>query len=914
MAELQGIELYIELSRGGASEGRQNVLDFDYPSFVSSILRIEFPTGKVGEPYRFEINLAPDGFDLLSADGFDLKRSSGFEELGLRCRINDSSLLIEGTPTRTFKGRVEFYGYEESSLGRSGEFSIYRPISIASVPFEALEKHDPPKDGLYADIPYDCSDGFFLDGDQSLSVLAASKRGRLREHLGAYCKSGYACALGADEDGWHVFAAAEGCESAKYAHKGADLRRGAWTRGLESRLNDPSCQISDAVENALLEAYELGGAAVFPERVERKTLRGQVDSLFSKLARKEAEIIAAEAQARKSDPDDYRASLQCVAIKRFSGNRKRPDVWAVLSYGTGDGVTAIYRPNDAARVVLLTPLGDENLRDDASWEIKKESAPWKTVRHRARITFLTEFGGIFLATKSLLAPFVPPESFADEYALWEQFLTKTFPSLAPGAFDLGLSCEERAEAALKGLEFQIPGYYGDRAFVAIVNDALMRERSDADDEPDDSITPSDLVDEEDEENDDDLTPLFSALSPPPRAVEKSDAKPAVSLSRYRAKFKITLLAQFLDPNNGFIQFNRFLKRIEEMSFDEGETAVRYDFTFPLADKTVGGADFALLDAVGFKQYGFRCEIDGGKLRIRSVDRAGKSRPWFKGQISINVVAHIYSELSGTSFITALPPEEAGLVPVQTTTRLSRIPIAPKPFIISKSAGEEEEPEQGQAAVEETVSRRLPVYILLDTSGSMRGEPIEAVKVGLQSLLSSLRRDPYALETVWLSIISYDLHARVLTPLTELSKITLPSLSVPQTSPTNLGEALALLIERLRKEVRLSTASVRGDWNPILVVMTDGAPSDTLLFKRAANAIKKYPFARIAACCAGPRAKVEPLRLLTDEIYSLGTMDVASFAKFWDWVSSFVSRDSMQAAAPPDDSELPPPPAEIRIVR
>ena len=43
-------------------------------------------------------------------------------------------------------------------------------------------------------------------------------------------------------------------------------------------------------------------------------------------------------------------------------------------------------------------------------------------------------------------------------------------------------------------------------------------------------------------------------------------------------------------------------------------------------------------------------------------------------------------------------------------------------------------------------RRLPVYILIDTSGSMHGEPIEAVRNGLQVLISSLRQDPYALET------------------------------------------------------------------------------------------------------------------------------------------------------------------------
>ena len=30
------------------------------------------------------------------------------------------------------------------------------------------------------------------------------------------------------------------------------------------------------------------------------------------------------------------------------------------------------------------------------------------------------------------------------------------------------------------------------------------------------------------------------------------------------------------------------------------------------------------------------------------------------------------------------------------------------------------------------TRRLPVYLLLDTSGSMQGEPIHAVNVGLQA--------------------------------------------------------------------------------------------------------------------------------------------------------------------------------------
>ena len=59
-----------------------------------------------------------------------------------------------------------------------------------------------------------------------------------------------------------------------------------------------------------------------------------------------------------------------------------------------------------------------------------------------------------------------------------------------------------------------------------------------------------------------------------------------------------------------------------------------------------------------------------------------------------------------------------------------------------------------------MSRRLPVYLLLDTSGSMSGEPIEQVKNGVQMLVASLRQDPYALETAWLSVITFSSGANV----------------------------------------------------------------------------------------------------------------------------------------------------------
>ncbi|MFH7349833.1 VWA domain-containing protein [Acinetobacter variabilis] len=64
-------------------------------------------------------------------------------------------------------------------------------------------------------------------------------------------------------------------------------------------------------------------------------------------------------------------------------------------------------------------------------------------------------------------------------------------------------------------------------------------------------------------------------------------------------------------------------------------------------------------------------------------------------------------------------------------------------------------------------RRLPVFFVIDCSESMVGKPLEAVQEGIDFIMKSLRTDPYALETVYVSIIAYAGIVRTLVPLTEL---------------------------------------------------------------------------------------------------------------------------------------------------
>ena len=114
-------------------------------------------------------------------------------------------------------------------------------------------------------------------------------------------------------------------------------------------------------------------------------------------------------------------------------------------------------------------------------------------------------------------------------------------------------------------------------------------------------------------------------------------------------------------------------------------------------------------------------------------------------------------------------------------------------------------------------RRLPVYLLLDTSGGMFGEPIQALNNALSSLINALRTDPMALDSVWLSIITFDRTAQELIPLTEIAAFQLPEITCPQSGPRHTGRALELLYENANRDLIRGNSNQKGDWKPLLIL-------------------------------------------------------------------------------------------------
>lgn len=210
-------------------------------------------------------------------------------------------------------------------------------------------------------------------------------------------------------------------------------------------------------------------------------------------------------------------------------------------------------------------------------------------------------------------------------------------------------------------------------------------------------------------------------------------------------------------------------------------------------------------------------------------------------------------------------------------------------------------------------RRLPVYLLLDTSGSMYGEPIEAVKNGVQVLISTLRQDPYALETAYLSIITFDSKAQQVTPLTELAAFQQPNLQA--SGCTALGEALALLTQKADQEVTKTTMEKKGDWKPLVFIMTDGEPTDDL--NKGLAEFKKGKWGMVVACAAGAGANTNTLKKITENVVELDTASSDTIKAFFKWVSASVSAGSMKVEDGGGElgslGELPPPPPEVNIV-
>ncbi|NET86190.1 MAG: VWA domain-containing protein [Moorea sp. SIO1F2] len=181
------------------------------------------------------------------------------------------------------------------------------------------------------------------------------------------------------------------------------------------------------------------------------------------------------------------------------------------------------------------------------------------------------------------------------------------------------------------------------------------------------------------------------------------------------------------------------------------------------------------------------------------------------------------------------------------------------------------------------SRRLPIYLVLDCSGSMSGDPIQAVNAGVKALVAELMSEPYAIETAYLSVITFGDRAQQVCPLTELMSFHPPTFTAG--GARAMGEALKLLANSIDKEVQKASETEKGDWRPLVFLMTDGMPTDS--WEKAADELKQKKPANILACIAGSGVDEYMLKRITETVVKLDNLQPDSLKQFFQWVSQSI---------------------------
>lgn len=195
--------------------------------------------------------------------------------------------------------------------------------------------------------------------------------------------------------------------------------------------------------------------------------------------------------------------------------------------------------------------------------------------------------------------------------------------------------------------------------------------------------------------------------------------------------------------------------------------------------------------------------------------------------------------------------------------------------------------------------RCPCLLLLDVSGSMQGQPIAELNVGLTTFRDELAADTLAMKRVEVGIVTFG-PVQIALPFQGAAMFYPPALTAQGDTPMGAAIKQGLDLVRQRKdEYRANGISYYRPW---VFLITDGSPTDE--WNLAAAAVREgeasKSFAFFAIGVQGANMDIlkqisvrEPLRL-----------DGLRFRDLFSWLSS--SLRSVSQSTPGTEVPLQPP--------
>jgi uncharacterized protein YegL len=144
--------------------------------------------------------------------------------------------------------------------------------------------------------------------------------------------------------------------------------------------------------------------------------------------------------------------------------------------------------------------------------------------------------------------------------------------------------------------------------------------------------------------------------------------------------------------------------------------------------------------------------------------------------------------------------------------------------------------------------RCPVILVLDTSGSMKGKPIDQLNEAIRTFQKELKADTLASLRVEVAVVSFGGGVRAMDVTGEGEKIgfeaeqafiTADSFAAPELKAgggTPMGEAITKSLELLRNRKAIYKQNDADYFRPWLFLITDGKPTDQ--WKQAAEQVRQ----------------------------------------------------------------------------